>query len=75
MMLDPDEIKKQGIKILEEFSDTLADIVETSKTHYVVDLHNVWRPDGKPVKDKTYRDRFKKIVPKWEENYVICEED
>ncbi|MFH0860214.1 MAG: Asp-tRNA(Asn) amidotransferase GatCAB subunit C [Candidatus Altiarchaeota archaeon] len=73
MMLDENGIREQGIRIIEEFSKALKDIPETGETHYVVELKNVWREDGKPVLDRTYRDRFRKLVPRWEDNHVITE--
>lgn len=73
MVLDPEKIKTEGIKILEEFSEKLKDIPETKETHYVVDIRNVTRGDGEPRQCNGFRDKFSKLVPQWEENYVVTE--
>ena len=73
MPIDRDKIKEQGIKIIEEFSEKLKNIPETEETHYVVDMKNVYRKDDKPVLQKGFRNRIKKLAPRWEEDYVVTE--
>jgi len=73
MALDQERIREQGVKIIEEFSKKLKDIPETKETHYVVDMKNVTRKDGKAVKCEGFRERMKKLAPKWEDNCVACE--
>jgi len=72
-MLDRDKIKKEGVKIIDEFSKALEGVPETGETHYVVDVANVWRPDGKPKDCKGFRDKLEKIAPKMEDGYVVAE--
>ena len=71
--MDEEKIKKQGIELIEEFSRMLEDIQETDETHYVVDLNNVTRKDGKAEKQKNYREKIRKNTPRWEEGYVVAE--
>jgi len=72
MSVDPEKIKEEGKKILEEFSRQLEKVPEVDETHYVLDLKNVTRKD-KEGKKKNFRDKFKKNIPRWEEGYVIAE--
>ncbi len=71
--VNPDEIKKQGIKLIEDFSKKLEKIPETEETHYVVDMRNVTREDKKPVHKPEFKDKLKKLAPKWEDDYVVTE--
>jgi predicted Asp-tRNA(Asn)/Glu-tRNA(Gln) amidotransferase subunit C len=73
MALDRDRIQRDGVKLLEEFSRMLGDVKESRETHYVVDMKNITRKDGKPVQCNGFRDRLKKNAPKWEDNYVVTE--
>lgn len=66
-----DEIKKEGIKIIEEFSMMLSDIPETSETHYVVELKNVWRADGKPADCEGFRKKFLANAPETKDGFLI----
>jgi aspartyl-tRNA(Asn)/glutamyl-tRNA(Gln) amidotransferase subunit C len=70
---DADEIRKQGVKLIEEFSRMLEKIPSSSETHYVVDMKNVWRKDGKPVKTEGFRGKLAKNAPKMEEGFVVAE--
>ena len=72
-MVDAEKIQAEGVKLLEEFSQRLKDVPETKETHYVVDLKNAWRADGKPVKRDGFRDKFGKMAPRMEDGYVVCE--
>ncbi len=72
MSVDPEKIKKEGVKLLEEFSKQLEKVPEVKETHYVVDLKNVTRED-KEGKKKKFRGKMKKLVPKWGDNYVVAE--
>ena len=74
-MIDSEKIKKEGIGIIEEFSRMLADIPETVETHYVVDMKNVTREDGEPERKGDFRENMRKIVPKWEDGYVVAEKN
>jgi len=71
-MVDREKIKEEGIVIIDEFSKMLAKIPETVETHYVVDMRNVTRDDGVPEK-QNFRESMEKIVPKWEDGYVVAE--
>jgi predicted Asp-tRNA(Asn)/Glu-tRNA(Gln) amidotransferase subunit C len=73
MMVDQEKIKAEGIKLLEEFSERLKGVPESEETHYVVDLRNVWRPDGKPKRCEGFRERLSKLVPRFEDGYVVSE--
>ncbi|MFH1788101.1 MAG: Asp-tRNA(Asn) amidotransferase subunit GatC [Candidatus Altiarchaeota archaeon] len=72
-MADAEKIRKEGVKLIEEFSKMLADIPETSETHYVMDMANVWRKDAEPVECEGFRDKIKKIAPRMEDGYVVAE--
>ncbi len=72
-MVDAEKIKKEGVKLLEEFSQQLAGVPETKETHYVMDIKNVWRADGQPIRCEGFRDKLAKLVPKYEDGYVVCE--
>jgi len=72
-MLDRDRIRMDGIKLIDEFSKMLERIPKSEETHYVTDLKNRLRRDGKPLKKRDFRKKMRKIVPRWENNYVIAE--
>jgi predicted Asp-tRNA(Asn)/Glu-tRNA(Gln) amidotransferase subunit C len=72
-MLDTVKIQKEGVKLLEEFSKELETVPETAETHYVLDVRNVCRKDGPGVKIDSFPLDLKKIVPRWEEGYVVSE--
>lgn len=72
-MLDEEKIRREGVALLSEFSKQLEKVAETEETHYVVDLRNVVRGDSEPSKKESYPEKFKKIVPKWEDGYVGVE--
>ena len=72
-MSDREGIKREGVKLLEEFSEKLRDIPDTAETHYVVDLRNVSRPDDKPVMKKGFRDKIRDNAPVFEEGYFVAE--
>lgn len=72
-MVDAEQIRKEGVKLIEEFSKMLDALPESSETHYVVDMANVWRKDAKPVECKGFRDKLSKIAPKMEDGYVVAE--
>jgi len=71
--MNEERIRKEGIKLIEEFSKMLEKIPDTEETHYVLDLKNVTRKDQKPVRKKEFSERMRKIAPMWEEGYVIAE--
>jgi len=73
MTIDKEKIEKEGMKLLEEFSEQLKDIPETNETHYVLDLKNVTREDKKGIVKKNFRKKIRRIAPRWEENYVVAE--
>ena len=72
-MADSERIKAEGIELLEEFSEKLRDVPESEETHYVVDLRNVWRPDGEPERCVGFRGRLGRLAPKFEDGYVVTE--
>ena len=72
-MIEREKIKKEGIEIIEEFSRMLENIPEIVETHYVVDIKNVKRDDGKPEKKQGFRENMQKIAPRWDEGYVVAE--
>ena len=72
-MIDQEEILKEGKKIIEDFSEKLKGIPDTEETHYVIDLKNITRPDGKGECPKGFQKKFEKLAPKWENGYVKCE--
>lgn len=72
-MPDEEKIRREGIRLLEEYSVMLKDIPEGEETHYVTELRNKMRDDGKPVKKKEFREKLRRIAPRWEENYVVAE--
>lgn len=72
-MVDADSIRKDGVKLIEEFSSMLEEIPDSSETHYVVDVKNVWRKDEKPEKTKDFRKKMEKIVPEMDEGFVVAE--
>lgn len=67
-----ERVVEEGVALLEEFSRELEDVPETEETHYVLDLCNVLRDDGESVR-KDFRLRFQRIVPRWDEGYVVAE--
>jgi predicted Asp-tRNA(Asn)/Glu-tRNA(Gln) amidotransferase subunit C len=72
-MLDKEKIRKEGVTLLEEFSKELESVPETAETHYVLDVRNVCRKDGPGVKIDSFQHDMKKIVPRWEDGYVVSE--
>ncbi|MFH1403577.1 MAG: Asp-tRNA(Asn) amidotransferase subunit GatC [Candidatus Altiarchaeota archaeon] len=72
-MLDPEKIRKEGMRIIDEFSDKLKNVPETEETHYVMDLRNVTRPDSKPVRTEGFTGKMEKLAPKWSEGHVVAE--
>ena len=73
MMVDQKRVEADGIKLLEEFSDKLKSVPESEETHYVVDLRNVWRPDGRPERCVGFRDRLGGLAPRFEDGYLVAE--
>ncbi|VVB51472.1 Uncharacterised protein [uncultured archaeon] len=71
--VDAERIQKEGVKLLEEFSTALEGIPDTAETHYVVDVKNVWRKDNKPVECKGFPDKFKKLAPKVDDDFIVAE--
>lgn len=72
-MVDEEKIRKDGVALVEEFSRELSRVPETEETHYVMDLQNVLRKDGEPVKKMEYSARFLSLAPRAEEGYVVVE--
>jgi predicted Asp-tRNA(Asn)/Glu-tRNA(Gln) amidotransferase subunit C len=72
-MLDERKIKEQGVRLIERFSEMLEKIPDTEETHYVVDLKNVTRGDGKSVTKKDFAKKMEKIAPKWDDGYIVAE--
>lgn len=72
-MVDEEKIKKEGVKLLEEFSEKLKDIPETGETHYVVDINNVFRQDAPGKKREGFREKIGKNAPKMQEGYIVAE--
>lgn len=73
MSVDKEKIKKEGVKLLDKFSQKLEKIPEVNETHYVLDLKNITRKDNKGEK-KNFKKKMKKNAPKWEEGYLVAEE-
>jgi aspartyl-tRNA(Asn)/glutamyl-tRNA(Gln) amidotransferase subunit C len=73
MSLDQEKIKKEGVKLIEEFSKQLEKVPELKETHYVLDLKNVTREDKRGKRRKNFRKKMKRIAPRWEEGYLIAE--
>ena len=71
--MDSEKIKNEGVKLLEEFSKALEGASDSSETHYVVDLKNVWRKDGAPNHQKEFGEKFKKLAPKTKDGFIVCE--
>ena len=71
--MEREKIKQDGLKLIDEFSKMLEDVKETDETHYVVDIKNVTRDDGKPRMKKEFRKKMGKNAPRWEDNHVIAE--
>ena len=72
-MLDREKIRTEGVALLEEFSKELEKVPETAETHYVLDVRNVCRKDGPGVKTESFPQDMKKIVPRWEDGFVVSE--
>jgi predicted Asp-tRNA(Asn)/Glu-tRNA(Gln) amidotransferase subunit C len=72
-MLSEEKIRIEGLSLLAEFSRELEKVPETEETHYVVDLRNIVRPDGVPLKKEDFPVKFQKLVPKWEDGFVSVE--
>jgi predicted Asp-tRNA(Asn)/Glu-tRNA(Gln) amidotransferase subunit C len=71
--MDAQRIQAEGIKLLDEFSEKLKDVPATGETHYVVDIRNVRRADGKPNRREGYRRKIEKLAPRFEDGYVVAE--
>lgn len=72
-MLDRDKIKNEGVALIEEFSKELERVPQTAETHYVLDVRNVCRDDGPAEKKDSFPGDLKRIVPRWEDGYVVSE--
>ena len=72
-MIDPDKIRADGVRLLEEFSERLKDVPQTEETHYVIDMTNVWRKDGDPSVPDGFKAGFARLPPKFEDGYVVAE--
>ncbi len=72
-MVDAEKIRAEGVKLLEEFSEKLKDVPDTKETHYAIDLSNVWRPDGQPIRHEGFRARMAGNAPRMEDGYFACE--
>ncbi len=72
-MLDREKIRKEGVALLEEFSKELEGVPETEETHYVMDVRNVCRKDAPGVLKDAFPGDLKKIVPRWEDGFVVSE--
>jgi predicted Asp-tRNA(Asn)/Glu-tRNA(Gln) amidotransferase subunit C len=72
-MVNPEKIQAEGVKLLEEFSQSLKQVPETGETHYVLDIHNVWRPDEKPVIKERFREKMGKLAPRFEDGFLVAE--
>ncbi len=72
-MLDEKKIREQGVSLIERFSVMLEKIPETEETHYVVDLKNVMREDGKSIRKRDFDKKMERIAPRWDEGYVVAE--
>lgn len=72
-MPDKEKILSEGKKLLDEFSKSLEDVPETDETHYVVDLKNVLKQDGKGSSDPSFPKNFEAIAPKWDFGYLKVE--
>jgi predicted Asp-tRNA(Asn)/Glu-tRNA(Gln) amidotransferase subunit C len=71
--MDPDKIKSEGVKLLEEFSDKLRDIPSNEDTHYVIDIRNVFRPEGHPTIVEGFAEKVKNLAPRYAEGFIIAE--
>ncbi len=72
-MVDKEKVRQEGIRIIGEFSNALESIPETKETHYVADVKNVTRRDGKATLKEEFREKLQKIAPRFEEGYVVTE--
>lgn len=68
-----EKVRQEGIKLIEEFSRMLENIPETNETHYVTDIKNVIRGDGKAILKEKFREKLQRIAPRFEEGYVVAE--
>ncbi|OYT27073.1 MAG: Asp-tRNA(Asn) amidotransferase GatCAB subunit C [Candidatus Altiarchaeales archaeon ex4484_96] len=68
-----EKIRQDSLKLIDEFSRMLADVSETQETHYVVELKNITREDGKAQKKAGFRKKMEKNAPRWDEGYVSAE--
>jgi predicted Asp-tRNA(Asn)/Glu-tRNA(Gln) amidotransferase subunit C len=73
MMPSEDEIRKQGVRIIEDFSKMLKDVPETDETHYVTDMRNVIRADKPSEKREGFDTKMKTLAPKWSRGFVVAE--
>jgi aspartyl-tRNA(Asn)/glutamyl-tRNA(Gln) amidotransferase subunit C len=73
MRVSRDRIREEGIALLEEFSKELERVPETEETHYVMDVSNVVRDDRDGIRKKEFASKFQRIVPRWEDGFVLCE--
>jgi len=71
--MDPEDVKREGVKLLEEFSEKLDSVAESKATHYVVDMKNVWRPDADPEVCEGFSESLKELAPKFKDGYVVTE--
>ncbi len=71
--MDPEKIEREGVKLLESLSAALESVNDPEATHYVVDLKNVWRKDGKPQNCEGFRDHIEKLAPKFRDGFVVAE--
>ncbi len=74
-MVDAEEIKKEGIRLIEEFSERLKDLPDSEETHYVVDVRNVTRKDSEADRQGLFSRKFKELAPRVDEEYVLCEKN
>ncbi len=72
-MLDIEKIRKEGVALIEEFSKELEGVPPTEETHYVMDVRNVCREDASGMLKETFPQDLKKIVPRWEDGFVVSE--
>jgi len=72
-MLDREKIRMEGVALIEEFSRELAGVPETEETHYVMDVRNACRKDAAGVLKVAFPGDLKKIVPGWEDGFVVSE--
>lgn len=73
--IDKEKIRREGIKIIEEFSKMLEKIPEIKETHYVGDIRNRTREDREPIPKKEFPDRLKRIAPWWDNGFIVAEKN